>query len=359
MNRRTFLGSTIAVAMEPLASARCAERREPVNINDVIEAVRKKFDLPGMAAAVVRDGQIVAQGVAGVREVGKPDLIRLDDRFAIGSCAKRMTVLLVIRLVDAGRLKFDSRLGDLLPGVKMRDEYRLVTVAQLLSFTGGIQPYEQIGPRITPILFEAGTATEVRRRFVEHVLNEPPIGKIGAARYSNASYVLAGAAAERAGGAPFEALMAEYVFRPLGMTRSGFGRPRNADRPTEPWQHVRRGDRYQPIPIRDMPAERVMAAPGGVHCPIGDFARFAAYKLAAARGNYALIQPATAVSAVKALGEERLADGDDFGGTPWLHAGLRVDSQKNVAVVVATNAGDSEDACIQALDAAASAAKNE
>lgn len=359
MDRREFLGCAVAMSIGSRVLARAEDRREPVDIGNTIETVRKKFDLPGMAAAVVRDGKIVAQGAAGVRELGKPEPIRIDDRFGIGSCTKPMTVLLVMRLVDAGKLKFDSKLSDMLPGVRMRDEYRPVTVAQLLTFQGGIQPYEQIGPRITPILFEPGTAAEARRKFVEHVLNEPPIGKVGESRYSNASYVLAGAIAELAGGAPYESLMEQYVFQPLGMTRSGFGRPRNAERPTEPWQHVRRGDNYQPIPVRDMPAERVMAAPGGAHCPIGDFARFAVYKLAAARGNYALIQPATAEAARKALGRESFGDGEEFGGTPWLHAGLRVNSQNNLALVVATNAGDSEDACTQALDAAASAVKKE
>lgn len=359
MNRRTFFGCTLAIGVGSRAIARADNPPNPIDIGAEMEAVRKKHDLPGMAVAVVRDGRVVAQGVAGVRELGKPDPIRINDRFSIGSCAKRMTVLLAIRLVDAGKLKFEANLGDLLPGVKMREEYRPVTLAQLLSFTGGIQPYEQIGPRITPILFEPGSAKEARGKFVEHVLNEEPIGKIGAFRYSNASYVVAGAVAERAGGARFETLMAEYVFQPLGMAHSAFGRPRTAERPAEPWQHARRGDRYQPIPVRDMPAERVMAAPGGVHCTIGDFAKFAAYKLAAARGKYALIQPATAELAVKALGRERFGDGDDFGGTPWLHAGLRVNSQANTAVVVAINAGDSEDACTQAFDAAISAMKKE
>src|SRR5207249_1320620 len=117
--------------------------------------------------------QIVAQGVAGVRELGKEDKIALQDRFPIGSCTKRMTGLVIGRLVDAGTLSFNLTLADALPDIPMRDEYRKVTLAQLLNFTGGIQPYTRIGPRITPALFQIkGTPVERREKFVKHLLQE-------------------------------------------------------------------------------------------------------------------------------------------------------------------------------------------
>jgi CubicO group peptidase (beta-lactamase class C family) len=320
----------------------------------LVATVVKDHKLPGMAAMAVRDGRVVAQGVAGVREVGKPDAIQLEDRFGIGSCTKRMTVFLAMRLVDAGKLKFDTTVADALPDVKMRDEYRKVTIAQLLTFTGGIQPYTQIGPRLTPILFEKGPAAERLAHFVEHVLNEEPINAVGTERYSNASYILAGFMAARLCKTPFESLMTDYVFKPLGMTRSGFGRPRNAERPTEPWQHTRASSGYKPIPANEPLPEAILAAAGGVHCPIGEFARFATYMLAASQGQYTLLKAATVEQAKKALGREELGGGgEDFGGTQWLHAGMQVSPRKKLAIVVAVNGGDAEDACHAVFEAIA------
>lgn len=352
MNRRAFIAST-GVAILGLRNCPNARADEPTpiqSLNELLESVRKKHDLPGFAAAAVRDGKLVARGVAGIREIGKPGAIEIDDRFGIGSCTKRMTSFLIMRLVDAGKLKFESTLAAALPDIQMRDAYRPVTLAQLLTFRGGIQPYEQIGPRITPVLFEKGTVPEVRAKFISQVLNEEPIGKVGEMRYSNASYILVGEAAQRLCKQPFESLMAEHVFKPLGMSRSGFGRPRNADRPSEPWQHVQRPNGYQPIPVRDSTIEGVMAAPGGVHCSIGDFAKFAACMLATARGQFTLLKPATVEQVKKLLRQEGFGGGDDFGGTQWLHAGMRIAPGKKLAIVTAVNGGDAEDACIEAFD---------
>jgi CubicO group peptidase (beta-lactamase class C family) len=206
-----------------------------------------------------------------------------------------MTALLVARLVDAGKLTFETTLADALPDVPMRDAYRPVTVAQLLTFTGGIQPYTRIGPRLTPVLFEKGTAPERRKRFIEHLLQEEPVVKPGtAAEYSNASYALVAFVASRRTGRDYRALMEEYVFRPLGMTRAGLGRPRSKERPNEPWLHLKEDRGYVPEPDVDRPPEAVFEAAGGVHCSIRDFARFAAYELAAARGKDPLLKPPTA-----------------------------------------------------------------
>ena len=91
---------------------------------------------------------MVAAAVTGVRHVEKPDLITINDRFAIASCTKTMTQLAIARVVDLDKLSFDTTIGEVLPEIEMRDVYRKVTLAQLLTFQGGIQPYTMIaGPQ--------------------------------------------------------------------------------------------------------------------------------------------------------------------------------------------------------------------
>src|SRR5439155_10780716 len=122
------------------------------------------------------------------------------------------------------------------------------TVAQLPTHTGGIPTYLQIGPRVTPILFELkGSAAEQREQFVKHLLQEEPAAKPGTERkYSNASYALVALVAERRTGRSWQRLMEDEVFKPLGMTTAGFGRPRTKERPNEPSLH-RKGDQgYEP-----------------------------------------------------------------------------------------------------------------
>jgi CubicO group peptidase (beta-lactamase class C family) len=281
--------------------------------------------------------------------VGRDDKIRVEDRFAIGSCTKRMTAAMIGRVIDAGTLTFDTPLGDALPDVRMRDAYREVTIAQLLTFTGGIQPYTQIGPKLTPIVFETeGTPAERRERFVAHVLQEEPVAEPGTERvYSNASYVVAAFVASRRTGRRWEALLEEEVFRPLRMTRAGFGRPRSKERPNEPRQHIQGEKGYEPAPEEGRQADPgvVLAGPGGVHCSIRDFAEFAAYELAAARGHDPLLKPATAKRWQELSRGEPVEGRPVRGGTPWLTAGYVLWPSKNRAAAAAVNGGSAFAAC--------------
>ena len=155
--------------------------------------------------------------------------------------------------------------------------------------------------------------------------------------------------AERQCKGEYEALMAEYVFKPLGMKRTGFGRPRSKDRPNEPWLHVKGNQGYAPEPVREGLPDEILAAAGAAHCPIGDFARFASYVLNAVRGHDALLRPATVQRCREVLGRERFGDGVDFGGTPWLSAGMMISSGKDLAIVAAVNGGEAQQACTAAF----------
>jgi CubicO group peptidase (beta-lactamase class C family) len=358
MNRRNFIqsaGLAVLAACGHLTPVASEEKRAPKDLSNLLEGIRKKHQLPGLAAAVASGDQIIAQGVAGVRQVGTDDKITLEDRFPIGSCTKRMTAVMIGRVIDTGKLAFDTTLADALPDIKMRDDYRKVTIAQLLAFTGGIQPYTQIGPRLTPILFELkGSAAERREQFVKHVLQEEPVVKPGTERmYSNASYVVAVFAASRKTERAWEVLMEEEVFKPLRLTKAGFGRARSKERPNEPWLH-RKGEKgYEPEPKepRAEPAA-VLVGAGGVHCSIRDFAKFASYELSAARGKDALRKAATA-KRWQELSQVDKSEGQPvFGGTQWLTAGYVLWPSKNMAVAVAVNGGSAGNACKAVFKAA-------
>jgi CubicO group peptidase (beta-lactamase class C family) len=353
MNRRTFvcsLGSTLLVTpCGPLTAAvRAGEREAPRDLGDLLEAIRKEQGVPGLAAAAVRGDRVVAEGVAGVRRVGEDDRITLEDRFSLASCTKPMTATMVCRVIDAGKLSFDTTLADALPDVKMRDDYRPVTVARLLTHKGGIPPYTQVRLRdgwVGGLNGLKGTASEQREQFVRHLLQEEPAVKPGTERrYSNAGYALAAFVASCRTGRTWEALMEEEVFKPLGMTRAGFGRPRSREHPNEPARHTKGEKGYVPEPEREGDELAALAAAGGVHCSIRDFARFASYELAAVQGKDALLKPTTArrwqgLSHGEGAGDRPL---QFFGGSPAISTGCALWPSKNSAMVVAVNGGSAD-----------------
>jgi CubicO group peptidase (beta-lactamase class C family) len=254
----------------------------------------------------------------------------------------------------------------------MRDDYKPVTVAQLLNHTAGLPTYLQIGPDIAPsVRGLSGTPAEQRTQFIERLLMEEPIVKPGTeSRYSNAGYALVGFVAEQRTGQSWETLMTDEIFKPLAMTNAGFGRPRSPDRQDEPWLHEWTGERYEPEPEDRANALTALAPAGNVHCSIRDFAKFAAYELQAARGHNTLLSPATARRFRELArrpareakpepkrktgpggpgGKSKLAKGPKsgpllsgngfYGGSAFISSGCMLWPDKNVAAVVAINAG--------------------
>lgn len=344
--RRAALALVLASIVAGFTREAFGDEQKPADLGPALEAVRQKFDAPAVAAAVVRDGQIIAAGVSGERSNSSHEPAALGDRSMIGSCGKSATRLLIGRLVDQGKLKWDSTLGDLLPDVKMRDEYKTVTLGNIIGHKGGLQAYEQIGPKITPILFnQTGSPREQRAAFVAHLLMEKPSATPGKKFvYSNAGYGLLGHIAERVADKPYEQLMRDEVFKPLGMTTATIGMPGGTSVPG--WVgHSREGKKFEPI-SHERPGIPAIAPAGLMSMSVEDFGR-----LAAALVNVEAKKPTSflGAAAVEQLPELRPGSAGEgelfFGGDGFFTAAFALWPSKGIGIVVQSNAGDSDGLC--------------
>lgn len=109
------------------------------DVSALLAPVIQKHDIPGVAVAVVSNGETVALGAAGVRTRGKPDKVSAADQFHIGSDTKAITAMLCGILVDEGKLKWDQSLGETFPELNrsMHRQYQGVTLEQLLTNRAG------------------------------------------------------------------------------------------------------------------------------------------------------------------------------------------------------------------------------
>jgi CubicO group peptidase (beta-lactamase class C family) len=77
-----------------------------------------RFELPALAAAVVRKGEVLASGAVGTRRAGTVSPVTLEDRFHIGSDTKAMTSLIAATLVESGKIAWSTSVGEVFSGTR-------------------------------------------------------------------------------------------------------------------------------------------------------------------------------------------------------------------------------------------------
>src|SRR5262249_11464654 len=109
-------------------------------INELLEPLRKKHDVPALAAALVNSKGLVAVGAVGVRKRGDTTAVTVNDQFHLGSDTKAMTATLIALMVEKGELRWNDTLGKTFPKLanKMTPELRKVNLEQLLSHHAGL-----------------------------------------------------------------------------------------------------------------------------------------------------------------------------------------------------------------------------
>src|SRR3954454_18620642 len=127
---------TLLVVLLAAATVRAAT---PLEFDLQLEALRKKFHLPALAAAAVRDGKIVDIAATGVRHYGFEEEVTVDDSWHLGSCTKSMNPTLAAMLVEQGKIDWTSTVADVFAELReaMDDEWAGVRLDQLLSHLGG------------------------------------------------------------------------------------------------------------------------------------------------------------------------------------------------------------------------------
>lgn len=185
----------------------------PAGFDARVEAVRKATGVPGMAIAIVENGRVTLAKGYGVRQLGQPAAVDADTIFMTGSTGKAITTAALATLVDAGKLSWDDKVTDRLPGFQMYDPWvtREMTVRDLLTHRSGLglgQGDLMVVPRGT-----LSRAEVVRRlRFLK-----PATSFRSSYAYDNVLYVAAGQLIQAVSGQTYEDYVREHVFRPAGM----------------------------------------------------------------------------------------------------------------------------------------------
>jgi CubicO group peptidase (beta-lactamase class C family) len=141
-----------------------------------------------------------------------------DTKFRIGSITKQFTSMLILQLVETGKLKLDGKLSDYLPEYR-KDVGDRVTIHHLLTHTSGIPSYTSLPKFFEEVSRNPYTPAEFVKKYASGDLEFEPGAKF---RYNNSGYFLLGAIIEKLHGKSYEQVIKENIFDPLGMKNSGF-----------------------------------------------------------------------------------------------------------------------------------------
>ncbi len=166
--------------------------------------------MPGASVVVIRDGQVVVNRSYGLADIEAAAPASDASSYRLASLSKQFTAAATMLLAREGRLGYDSRVVDLLPGFPAYA--RSITVRHLLTHTSGLWDYEDFVP--------ATQTVQVKDRDVLALLQRTdstyfPVGS--AYRYSNSGYAVLALIVETMSGQPYATFLRQRIFTPLGM----------------------------------------------------------------------------------------------------------------------------------------------
>ena len=175
-------------------------------------------DIPGVTAAVVRDGTVLYEGAFGVRRLGGEAELTSDHVFHFASVSKPFVATAIVQLAEQGKLGLEDRVTEHLPYFRLADDrYRSITIRQMLNHTSGmvdVLDYEWGSPQ-----YDEGAAERfVRAMATDGMLWAPGDGW----RYSNKAFDALGDLIAKVSGLSFEEYVQTYILDPVGMQGSSF-----------------------------------------------------------------------------------------------------------------------------------------
>jgi CubicO group peptidase (beta-lactamase class C family) len=334
-------------------------------LNEILEWARASQNAPAMATVVIRRGQVVEKAAVGLRSADASVRVTTDDQWHIGSITKSMTATLAAILVEDGLITWDTRPIDVWPemAARIHSGFREITLRQLLSHTSGMKRDDDFGPASNGA---AGTLMQKRRAWAEELLSQRPEFTAGTFSYSNMGFTVAAAMLETRAQTPYETLLRNRLFAPLGMAHSGFGTPGTAGVLDQPLGHMSRASGFDPVQPTAANEDVLAITPAGlVHVTLDDFAAYLQAHLAGERGATGILTTDSwhslhaQVVSPYALGWEvvpsfRALNAAGFGhngsNNRWFAVTWVLPSLDTAAMIVTNGGGDRAQAAINAFD---------
>lgn len=280
-------------ALLAVGLATAAQARAPSDsLSEFIAAEMQNSGVPGIALAIVEDGEIVT-GAYGEALIGSGRAVTPSTPFLIGSISKSITAMAVMQLVESEAVDLDAPISTYL------DEFQenasgAITTRQLLSHTSGFSTRQG-----NDIHDDGAHSANALQRQVERIaLWSPTHAPDERWQYSNANYLVLGALVEAVSGRAFASYVESEILEPIGMDDTFVADGRSDEAMAighQPWFGTKRA-------LRNNETSRAAAPAGGVVSTASDLALFLAVMMngqddvISAESKSVMLRPASAAS---------------------------------------------------------------
>lgn len=208
--RLSLLIAAIVFATPPLLASN-------VEFEQALSTLVNDSDMVGLAAAVVREGEITYIETWGVRELGSSAEITFDTKFRIASLSKGFAATLAAKLVTQGKLSIDDPISLFNQDFQLKDRSRTaaVTIEYILSHRVSLPPYAYDN------LLEAGKQPA---KILQRMKQVKPICNVGECyAYQNIAFNMITSAITEVNSRPYNQSVETELFEALGMRSASFG----------------------------------------------------------------------------------------------------------------------------------------
>jgi CubicO group peptidase (beta-lactamase class C family) len=184
-------------------------------IDQIVRDALESWQVPGVAIAIVKDGEVIYLKAHGIKKVGKKDPVTRDTVFPIASCTKGFTTAALAWLVDEGKLDWDDPVRQHVPTFHLADPTADadVRLRDLLCHRTGVRGHDFLWYRVPWDQDEA-----IRR--IGLVKQDKPFRT--ALQYQSIMFMVAGKAIDSVAKAPWSEVVAKRFLNPLEMRNTWF-----------------------------------------------------------------------------------------------------------------------------------------
>ncbi len=266
-----------ATALAPRSQAQEAAKAQtaaaPADLDAKLAAIEKAVEerrvangIPGLSLVIVKDDKVIYLKGLGHKDFERKVPVTPDTLFAIGSSSKAFTAILVALAADEGKLSLDDAPKKFLPYFKLQDPEAdaKITLRDLLSHSSGLNR--------TDLAWISGTLN--REEVIRVAAQAKPTAKLREKfQYQNVMYAAAGEIVGRVENSTWEKLIAERIFKPLGMKDSdtSVAEMRKARDYSFGYVYEEGTKETRRVPTRDLPA---IAPAGAINSSARDMAQW-------------------------------------------------------------------------------------